>query len=205
MTTTPDFLLDTEDPPQSAGDLKQAAAYAQEMLDLQAQSEALSEELKVIDDRYQKLQLELLPDLLVSLGVKTFKLESGASIDVADFVRGSIPTMSAIEKADDFDRPALVARRSECFAWLRKMNADSLIKNTVTAEFGKGEDTIAKKLLATLCEQGFKAANTEEVNFQTLNSYLREQQKAGAAIPTEPFGLFVGKKATIKVPKVSKS
>lgn len=201
MSNTPDFLQDAEAPPQSAGDLKQAAVYAQEMLDLEARSAALNEELKTNDKRYQKIQLELLPDLLVSLGVKTFKLESGASIVVADFVRGSIPTQSSIDKADDFDRPALVARRTECFTWLRQRNADSLIKNTVVAEFGKGQDQQAKQLFQRIVADGFKASCNEEVTFQTLNSYLREQQKAGVAIPVDPFGLFVGKKATIKTPK----
>jgi hypothetical protein len=40
------------------------------------------------------------------------------------------------------------------------------------------------------------------VNYQTLNSFIKEKLKAkGVDIPSEPFNLFIGKKAEIKKEK----
>jgi hypothetical protein len=192
------ILEDTESPPTSAKDLQQAVAYAEEMDSIQEKLAELEECAKEFKARFDKIQLELLPDLMMAIGVSKFTMENGKVIVVSDFLRGSIPTLTQIDKAEDNIKDILILRRTAALSWLRKRNADSLIKNQVVAEFGKGQDASAKEIFTYIQTKGFKVKCEEEVNFQTLNSFLREQQKVGVTIPVVPFELFVGKKAELK-------
>lgn len=197
----PDLLEDAENPISAPKDLQQAVRFADEMQELEKRKLDLSLQMKAIDERYKQLQLELLPDIMLAIGVKKFSLSSGFIIEVKDFVRGSIPTLTQINQADDLDRATLASRREQALTWLRAHNAESIIKNQVVAEFGKGQDADAKKLFAQISDAGFKVKCEEEVNFQTLNSYLKTELAAGHPVPQEPFDLFVGKKAELKSKK----
>ena len=199
------ILEDVESPPVAAKDLNQVSSYASEMRELELKMEQLDAQRKLMEDRFNKIQLELLPELMMALGMKKFSLTSGEQIEIKDFIRGSIPTMNQIEKADEVERASLLERRAAAMSWLRSVNADSIIKNCVVAEFGKGQDADAKKIFAEIMKQGFKVKCDEEVNFQTLNSYLKSELEKGNHVPVDPFALFVGKKADIKAPKISKS
>jgi hypothetical protein len=119
-------------------------------------------------------------------------------------VRGSFPSTNQIEAADEMDRALLIQRREAAMEWLKANNASSLIKNQVLTEFAAGQDDAAKALYAKIQAEGFKVAIKEEVNFATLNSYLKQALEAGKDVPVEPFGLFVGKKADLKAPKADK-
>lgn len=193
-----DILADAEAQPTSAPDLRQIGLYAQEMLDIEDRIYALKCKLADEETRYAKIELELLPNLMMAIGVKKFTLESGAVAEVKDFIRGTIPTTNQIEQAEEMDKPTLQKRREDCLAWLRKINAESIIKNQVITEFGKGEMETAKKVFATLQAQGFHVKRQEEVNFMTLNSFLKGEIEAGHIVPVDAFALFVGKKASIK-------
>lgn len=196
-----DILDDAENPNTAAKDLRQIGLYAQEMRDIEAALYQLKCKAGDFEVRYATIELELLPNLMMAIGVKKFTLESGAVAEVKDFIRGTIPTSKQIEDADPMDKPQLETRRTACLAWLREINAESIIKNQVITEFGKGEMETAKKVFATLQAQGFHVKRQEEVNFMTLNSFLKGEVEAGHNVPVEAFNLFVGKKASIKEKK----
>ena len=196
-----DLMADAEAPSSTPQDLQQAVRYADEMRSIEAQQYELNCKLKDLGSRYDKIQLELLPDLLLAIGMTKFTLESGDKIEVKDFIRGSIPTLTAIEKAEDLDKLALQERRDSAIKWLKDNNSESIIKNQVIALFGKGQAADAKKAFETLQAQGYVVKQEEEINFQTLNALLKAKLAAGVTVPTEPFSLFVGKKAELKVKK----
>jgi hypothetical protein len=196
-----DLLADAEEPSSTPKDLQQAVCYAEELRSIEAKQSALNCQLKDLGSRYDKIQLELLPDLLVAIGIKKFALESGDLIEVKDFIRGNIPTLSAIAKAEDLDKLALQERRDAAIKWLKDNNSESIIKNQVIALFGKGQAADAKKAFETLQAQGYVVKQEEEINFQTLNSLLKAKLAAGVNVPVEPFGLYVGKKAELKIKK----
>jgi hypothetical protein len=161
--------------------------------------------LKHKQDRYAALEMTILPEAMSAASMHSYALgASGWSIDVDDFVRGSIPSQTAIDKADGPDRELLVNRRTEALTWLRRNKADSLIKNTLTAEFGKGQDKAAKKFTAEIEKAGYPAKCEETVNFQTLNKFLKEEIEKGTQVPVETFALFSGKRAKLSPPKRSK-
>jgi hypothetical protein len=200
-----DVMEDAEAQPVGAKDLAQVVAYSDEMLTIERELEAMAEQMKAKSQRYAKIQLDLLPDVMLAIGMKKFTLSSGYVVEIGDFVRGTIPTTNQIEQADEFDRGILLDRRSKALAWLKERGAESLIKNQVIALFGKGQDDDAKKLFARIQGEGFLVKCEEEINFQTLNSYLKEALKAGTVVPTDAFALFSGRKATIKPPPKGKS
>ena len=186
----------------SAKDLRQAVRLADEMRSIGRTITRLEEELKRQNQRMELIEMDLLPNLMLAIGMSSFKLDTGEMITIKDNVRGSIPSLTAIEKADGPDKQVLMDRRDQCLAWLRLNGAEALIKSTVTAEFGKGQEALADQLYSTIIQKGYQAKKDANVNFQTLNAFFREALTKGINIPSEPFALFVGKKAEIKAPKI---
>ena len=198
-------LMEDAEPEASETELQKVVTLSDEMLSIERELEALADKAKIKSERYQKIQMDLLPDLMSSLKLKKFTLSNGYFVEVGDFVRGTIPTTSQIEAADEFDRGALMNRREKALAWLKERGAESIIKNEVVALFGKGQDADAKKLFNKIQSEGFVVKCVEEINFQTLNSYLKEALREGKEVPAEPFALFSGRKATIKPPPKPKA
>lgn len=194
-------ILEDAKPTTNAADLKLVTKLGQEMVEIEEKVAGLNDAISHFMERYLQIQNEQLPDLMRQCGMKEFKLDNGFEISIKDIISGSIPTMNAILKMDEFDRAAALKRRSDAFAWLRKNNADSIIKNELVAEFGKGEDKKAEQLLEMLRKKGIKATREESVHPQTLNAFLREQIREGKNIPSEPFSLYNGSKAELKPPK----
>jgi hypothetical protein len=187
--------------PTSAKDLRQAVRLADEMRFILRKMENLTQEIKDLDKRYDTIANDTLPNLMLAIGITNFKLDSGEIISIKDVLRGAIPSQGAIDKADGPDRDALLDRRSQCLAWLRLNGAESLIKNAVTVEFGKGHDKDAETTYQLMVKKGFQVKRDIAVNFQTLQTFLKDALKKGIDIPTEPFGLFVGKVAELKTEK----
>lgn len=187
--------------PTSAKDLAAVQALAEEMRGIESYLEQLQRIITLKTERYTMIQNVLLPDLMTQVGMSKFTLVTGEEISIKDVVRASIPSMSAIEKADGPDKAALEKRRDDCLAWLRKNKAESLIKTELTASFGKGQGKEAAKLRALIIKQGFPATLEEAVNFQTLNKFIRERLAAGDKVPEETFALFTGKQAAIAAPR----
>ena len=98
--------------------------YNHQLADLESQTKAVKENLRKITD-------EDLPDMLFSLGVKSFKLEDGSEVSVKQ-------TYGAHIKVDN---------KPEAHQWLRDNGFDDIIKNTVSCEFKRGEDSSANDFM----------------------------------------------------------
>lgn len=149
---------------------------------LQKEIEDLERVFKERKEQYRKLTEESIPEALASLGMKSFKMEDGSSIDVKPFYSASISD----------------ARRAEAYEWLREHGFDDIIKNTVSVRFGRGEDELCSNLLNLLGEKGYPAAQAEKIEPMTLKAWVREQVEQGKEFPSELFGVYIGQKATIK-------
>ncbi len=158
------------------------AALGKRAKNLQREIEDLERVFKERKEQYRKLTEETIPEALASLGMKSFRMEDGSSIDVKAFYSASISE----------------ARRAEAYAWLRENGFDDIIKNTVSVRFGRGEDELCSGLLNLLGEKGFPADQAEKVEPMTLKAWVREQVERGNEFPTELFGVYIGQKATIK-------
>jgi hypothetical protein len=84
----------------------------------------LEDQLKAAKRELLKLTDEDLPAMLQELGLSSFELDDGSKVTVR-------PTYGAHIKAEN---------RETAFDWLRQNGFDDIIKNTVSCNFGRGED-----------------------------------------------------------------
>tara|TARA_R110000823_G_scaffold238260_1_gene363619 strand:- start:93 stop:635 length:543 start_codon:yes stop_codon:yes gene_type:complete len=142
----------------------------------------LESELKDSKREHRKVAEDLLPAALQEYGVTELKMEDGSEISVAPYYNASI--------AKD--------RTDEAFQWLIEAGHGSLIKNHVTAAFGRGEDNSAKDLLAELEQRGMQTQTKTWVEPMTLKSFVKEQVEKGENLPYDLLGVYVGQRAKIR-------
>ena len=141
-------------------------------------------EAQIKDEKKSLLKLsdEDLPSLLAELGMASFTLEDGSKVEVKSTYGASIR----------------VSDRDEAFDWLREKGYGDIIKNTVSCQFGKGDDDLAASFRNMAEQQGYDAQQKTEVHPQTLRAFVKERVEAGDEFPMELFGAWIGQRATIK-------
>ena len=149
--------------------------YNNQLADLESQTKAVKENLRKVTD-------EDLPDMLFSLVVKSFKLEDGSEVSVKQ-------TYGAHIKVDN---------KPEAHQWLRDNGFDDIIKNTVSCEFKRGEDSSANDFMEMASQMGLTPAQKTDVHPMTLKGFVKERIEAGGDFPQDLFGVFTGNRATIK-------
>ena len=142
----------------------------------------LEAELKVAKAKLRQVSEEDLPLALRATGLKSITLDDGQRIDATTFYRANIS----------------VKNRPDAHQWLRDHGFDDIIKNEVTATFGRGEDTSATDALKALNEMGYNCTQKESVHASTLKAFTKEQLEKGTDIPQELFGIYVGTKTIVK-------
>ncbi len=159
-----------------------------EMADLCAEQAALEDEMKQLEEQLKakakaarKLSQEIIPAKMSELGLESLTLKDGSSVKVKQLVQASIP----------------VKYREEAFQWLRDNGHGDLIKNQVSATFGKGEDDSASNFIDKIEELGYQPNQKVWVEPMTLKAFVREQIAGGSEIPMDKFGVFVGAETKI--------
>ena len=154
---------------------KQQVALEQRIADLE-------QELKDTKREHRKIAEDLLPAAMDECNLSELKMDDGSEIKVSPYYSASIPK----------------DRSEEAFSWLTEAGRGSLIKNHVTAAFGRGEDNLAKDLLAELDQRGMQMQTKTWVEPMTLKSFVREQVEKGENLPYDLLGIFVGQRAKIQ-------
>ena len=72
-----------------------------------------------------------------------------------------------------------------------------MIKNQISAEFGKGEDKSAGEFIDNIKSLGYEPKQKVWVEPMTLKAFVREQIAEGVDIPLVTFGIFVGAETKI--------
>ncbi len=188
----------------SKSELQHISAMANEMRQLDSDATALELSAQKLRERFRQIQEVMLPDAMNAAGMKKFTLASGETLEVKPFVRASIPSQTAIDKADGLDRQALELRRSNAFSWLKSKGAEALIQVELYATFGKGKQKAATKFAESIRNKGYMSIVEETVHNGTLVKFLKEQLSEGVEVPVVPFSLFSGNKAEISKPKPTK-
>lgn len=138
--------------------------------------------LKNAEAAERHLSEEVIPTKMQEAGISSLTLTDGSSVEVSPYYYAKI---SEDKKADAFD-------------WLRKNNFADLIKNNLTVTFSKGEDSSAVQLKAELEKKGLVVDQKEDIHWQTLRGFVKEQVEKGNAIPSDLFGLYVANRTKIK-------
>jgi hypothetical protein len=163
-------------------DLGEVSKLAKRQLELQKEVEELEKALEIKKKQLDSVQREDLPSLMSSLGLKSFTLDSGQSVNVKHEVKASIPK----------------ANQEEAFSWLTENGGGALIKNEITALFKMGEAEKADELLNLLTDQGFRAERKKNVHPQSLVAFIKERLEEGEDVPFDLLGVFTFNKTVIK-------
>ena len=161
--------------------LKTVSDLAKYQVVLEDKMKLIEEQLATLKDQYKQVSQVDLPEALAETGLTEIKLTDGSKITVMQFYNASIPK----------------ARMEEAFAWLRTNNHDDLIKNTVSCDFGRGEDKQAQVLRESLANSGISFTDKIGVHPQTLKAFVREQVESGSKLPLDLLGVYIGQKTKI--------
>tara|TARA_R110000823_G_scaffold306638_1_gene429097 strand:- start:851 stop:1417 length:567 start_codon:yes stop_codon:yes gene_type:complete len=150
---------------------------------LEKDIEDIEEQLKKKKDEHDKLSSEVIPDILAEQGITSIKLSDGSMIEVSKMFSCTIPK--------DLNK------REACYEWLRQNNLGDIVKNSVSVDFGKGEDNNAKDFFGVAVSQGYEPSQSTKVESSTLRALYRERVEAGLDMPSDLFHTFVKDKTKI--------
>jgi len=147
--------------------------------------ETIQKSLKEAEEEARRLSEEVIPTLMQQAGVSSIKLDNGTSVEVSPYYYAKI--------SED--------KRAEAFQWLRENDHGDLIKNNVSVSFGKGEDSNAVNLKSELEAKGLVVDQKQDVHWQTLRGFVKEQIEKNKTLPSETFGLYIANRTKIKTNK----
>ena len=156
-------------------DIETLAYQCNELQAYDEEIEQLEEQLKYKKEKKEKISSEIIPNILAEQGLSSLKLADGSSIDVRKKYRCTI-------KKDEME---------SAYNWLRENGLDDIIKNEVSVQFGKGEDSRAQELLSLAGLNGYEPTQRQKVEPMTLMALYRERGEAGLDMPSDSFNLFI--------------
>lgn len=165
----------------NTGRLSDVSELASKIIQAENKVKFLEEELK--DTKKQLLELtdQDLPAAMEEINLESFTLYDGSEVKIT-------PTYGGTIKVSD---------RPQAHKWLRNNGYGDLVKNTVSASFGMGEDNVAADFYQSAIEKGLNVDKKEAVHPQTLKSWVKEMTENGSEFPSDLFGAFIGKRARI--------
>ena len=170
-------------------DLSTLTGFAEAIIKQDAFVKELEEKLKEEKKKLLKMTDEDLPALMTEANSMEFTLLDGSKVTIK-------PQYGASIKVDN--RPA-------AFEWLREHGHDDIIKNTVSCQFGRGEDDLASSFKAFAEKEGYVPSQTEKIEPMSLRAFVKERVENGDEFPMELFGAYVGQRAVITKAKGAKN
>lgn len=165
-------------------EVRGVAQLAQDMTDLEEEIAELEAILERKRAAHKAIREGSLPLRMAELGMEGFDLIGGSRIEVRELIVANIAE----------------ANRTKAHAWLEGDGSGSIIKRTITVEFGKDEEVWAKKFQRDLDKRKkpLKYAMKEAVNYQTLGKFVRDKlsearregKDPAQVIPYDLFGIF---------------
>ena len=162
-------------------DLSTLTGFAEAIIKQDAFVKELDEKLKEEKKKLLKMTDEDLPALMTEANSMEFTLLDGSKVTIK-------PQYGASIKVDN--RPA-------AYEWLREHGHDDIIKNTISCQFGRGEDDLASSFKAFAEKEGYVPTQTEKIEPMSLRGFVKERVENGDEFPMELFGAYVGQRAVI--------
>ena len=170
-------------------DLSTLTGFAEAIIKQDAFVKELEEKLKEEKKKLLKMTDEDLPALMTEANSMEFTLLDGSKVTIK-------PQYGASIKVDN--RPA-------AYEWLREHGHDDIIKNTISCQFGRGEDDLASSFKAFAEKEGYVPTQTEKIEPMSLRGFVKERVENGDEFPMELFGAYVGQRAVINKAKGAKN
>ena len=166
----------------SDGELSIVSALANKQLQLVTDVAELEADLKAKKEELRLTSEQELPDAMQAAGLTQIKLNSGENISINEFYNAHMSK----------------ANQEKAYEWLTANGHEGLIKNEVLLKFGREESLVVDETVSALQARGLSPQVRQSVHPSTLKAFVKEQFTSGNDIPTEPFGIYIGTKATIK-------
>lgn len=176
------------EPPPPEDMLKKIQFFGERQRDLTKAIADLENQTTIMKEKLRRVVEQDLPEAMDAVRMSKFVMEDGTTVTVKPFYNASIP--------ED--------RKEEAFDWLKENDFDGMIKADVKVSFGKGEFEVAQSFVEFVRGFNEKAIDPEykeNVHWQTLRAFVKEQIEGGKPLPLDMFGVFVGRKAELKLPK----
>ena len=182
-------------------DLSTLTGFAEAIIKQDAFVKELEEKLKQEKKRLLKMTDEDLPALMTEANSMEFPLLDGSKVTIK-------PQYGASIKVDN--RPA-------AYEWLREHGHDDIIKNTISCQFGSGEDEMAsqfKEAMESFTYEGpdgkkisvkDMVTQAEKIEPMSLRAFVKERVENGDEFPMELFGAYIGQRAVITKEKGAKN
>jgi flagellar hook-length control protein FliK len=164
------------------GELTIVSDLANKQLKLATQVAELEADLKAKKEELRLTSEQELPDAMQQAGLTQITLSSGEKIAINEFYNAHISK----------------ANQEKAYEWLVTNGHEGLIKNEVLLKFGREENEVVNETVYALQARGLSPEVRQSVHPSTLKAFVKEQITGGNDIPTEPFGIYIGTKATIK-------
>ena len=164
------------------GELTIVSDLANKQLKLATQVAELEADLKAKKEELRLTSEQELPDAMQQAGLTQITLSSGEKISINEFYNAHISK----------------ANQEKAYEWLVTNGHEGLIKNEVLLKFGREETEVVDQTVSALQSRGLSPEVRQSVHPSTLKAFVKEQITTGNDIPTEPFGIYIGTKATIK-------
>ena len=164
------------------GELSIVSTLANKQLKLATNVAELEAELKAKKEELRLTSEQELPDAMQAAGLTQITLSTGEKISVNEFYNAHISK----------------ANQEKAYEWLVTNGHEGLIKNEVLLKFGREETEVVDQTVSALQSRGLSPEVRQSVHPSTLKAFVKEQFTSGNDIPTEPFGIYIGTKATIK-------
>ena len=164
------------------GELTIVSDLANKQLKLATEVSELEADLKAKKEELRLTSEQELPDAMQQAGLTQITLSSGEKISINEFYNAHISK----------------ANQEKAYEWLATNGHEGLIKNEVLLKFGREETEVVDETVSALQSRGLSPEVRQSVHPSTLKAFVKEQITSGNDIPTEPFGIYIGTKATIK-------
>lgn len=165
------------------GDVKDVAKLCEQYAQTEKAIDQADQLKKELTAMKEKLSYELIPQAMQELGLQTLELKTGEKIAIK-------PLLRVTPKVED--RPIV-------YQWLRDNGFGDLVKNEISASFGKGEDAKAENFKQEVIKLGLLPKQVEKVEPSTLRAFVNEQvvEKGRDDLPLDKFGAFIGQQTKI--------
>ena len=172
--------------------LARAKKFAAEATMIEQKLEALDEETSLLSKRMLWLKTQGIPEALKQAGISHFTGLDGRSVEVEDFVSGTLPK-------DEEARRAAIAK-------LEEYGGGNLIRTTIEIDFAKEDREDAIKLYKQLRRNNsLNITMGEGVHHSSYISFLKHRLEDGEPLDAKALGIFVGYTTKFRKPKKKKA
>ena len=184
MTDIPDYsAFKNEEHPVGHNLMGALTSLADQHEAAQAEVERLTELLDEAKKNLQRLSEFEIPNLLDGLEGK-INLPDGRTITVAEKIRASVTSDN----------------KPRAMKWLDDNGHGGIVKRRFIIEFGRDQEDWAKRFEAQLAasETPLNVKQERNVQWQTLDAFVREQLEHGGDFPKDLFGIYRQRNTKIK-------